>query len=247
MERIDVSSQSMTDWSMVLDSGRIDSPTRKSSLESLVRRYWPSLYAKARSAGADANEANDVVQGFITDVLLERNLAAVAKPERGRFRGLLSTSFSNYLRDRHRADSSKKRRPTTGAPRSIERDAVQPTGDAGGDPEHAFNRHWVSTVIQGAIGRVRVQFRETGRHAEWRILECRLINPMFSGSQPTPYANLVEELQLRDVTQAASYLVNGKRALGKAIFEEIGETVSDPADIEEEARELIELLERKSA
>ncbi len=246
MERIDVSSQSMTDWSMVLDSGQVDSPTRQRSLESLVRRYWPSLYAKARSGGIDANEANDVVQGFITDILLERNLAAVADPERGRFRGLLSTAFSNYLRDRHRAQSSKKRRPSQGAPRSIERDAIQASDHGENDPEHAFNRHWVATVIQAAVTRVRVQFRETERRAEWRILEARLIDPMVSGTKATPYADLVEELDLRDVAQAASYLVNGKRALGRAILQEIGDTVKDPSQIEEEARELIELLERKS-
>lgn len=247
MERIDVSSQSMTDWSMVLDSGRVGSPTRERSLESLIRRYWPSLYARARSGGIDANEANDVVQGFVADVLLERNLAAVADPARGRFRGLLSTAFTNYLRDRHRAETSKKRRPVQGAPRSLERDSIQASDRGEGDPEHAFNRYWVATVIQAAVSRVRVRFRDADRRAEWRILEARVIDPMVSGATPVPYAALVVELDLRDVAQAASYLVNGKKALGRAILEEIGDTVTDPTEIESDARELIELLERRPA
>ncbi len=247
MERIDISSQSITDWSMILDSGRVDSPTRQYSLERLIRRYWPSLYAKARAGGMKPDEANDMVQGFMADILLERNLTATADPERGRFRGLLSTAFTNYLRDRHRAQHSKKRRPSARTIQSLERDFVQTTDDGQTDPEHMFNRHWVATVIQAAISRVQVDFRETGRHVEWRILECRLIAPLISGATPTPYNAIVEDLDLRDVAQAASFLVNGKRALGRAILEEIGQTVTNPREIEQEARELIELLERKTA
>jgi hypothetical protein len=65
---------------------------------------------------------------------------------------------------------------------------------------------------------------------------------MIDGAEPTPYAALVEELDLRGLPQAASYLVNGKRALGRAIAEEIGRTVADPAEVEDEIRDLLALL-----
>ena len=78
--------QSMTDWSMILDAGQVDSPSRSASLDRLVRRYWPPLFAYVRATGCSASEANDIVQGFVADVILERNLPGHADRGRGRFR-----------------------------------------------------------------------------------------------------------------------------------------------------------------
>lgn len=236
------SGASLTDWSMVLDSGRLDSPTRRESFERLVRRYWPVLFAGARATGLSADEANDAVQGFIADILLERNLPGQATPDRGRFRGLLSRSLRNYLVDRARAASSRKRRPT-GRLDSLQHEAaVEPTARIDDDPEVIFTRHWVATVLRTAIDEVRQSFEAAHRETEWRILEARLIRPMIDGAEPIPYSALVEELGLRDLPQAASYLVNGKRALGRAISDEIGRTIADPADVEDEIRDLLALL-----
>lgn len=233
---------SLTDWSMVLDSGRTDSPTRRDSLERLVRRYWPVLFAGARATGLSADEANDAVQGFIADILLERNLPGQATPDRGRFRGLLSRSLRNYLVDRARAATSRKRRPA-GPVHSLQHEAsVDPTARSDDDPELVFVRHWVATVLRTAIAEVRNAFLAADREIEWRILDARLIRPLVDGAEPVPYAALVEELGLRDLPQAASYLVNGKRALGRAIADEIGRTVADPADVEDEIRDLLALL-----
>lgn len=231
----------MTDWSMVVDSGRVDSPTRKASLDRLVRRYWWPMLARARASGLSESDAHDAVQGFVADVLLERNLVATADPERGRFRGLLSQSLSNYLNDRHRRAAAAKRRPTTGRVLSIqEADGAKVRGRD--DPEAAFTRHWVATVIRNAVATVRSNFEEADRGVEWRILDARLVRPMIDGVSPLPYQSLVDELGLRDVPQAAAFLVNGKRALGRAILEEVGQTVRDPDLIAEEIRELLELL-----
>ena len=137
---------SRTDWSMVVDSGRIDSPTRRASLDRLVRRYWRPMLARARASGLSEADAHDAVQGFVADVLLERNLIASADPERGRFRGLLSQSLSNYLNDRHRRETAAKRRPKTGRVLPIQEADGARDRDPDG-PEAAFTRHWVATVI----------------------------------------------------------------------------------------------------
>ena len=242
------SGASLTDWSMVLDSGRVDSPTRRDSMERMVRRYWPVLHAAARATGLSPDAANDAVQGFVADILLERNLPGMATPDRGRFRGLLSRSFKNYRVDRARAANSRKRRPD-GRLDSLQHErATDPVADRGtSDPEAVFTRHWVATVLRTAIAEVRDSFLTAGRDVEWRILEARLIRPMIEGAEPTPYAALVEELDLRGLPQAASYLVNGKRALGRAITDEIGRTVADPTEVEDEIRDLLALLSGASA
>ncbi|MAC76359.1 MAG: hypothetical protein CMJ22_12415 [Phycisphaerae bacterium] len=200
------------------------------------------MLAKAKASGLSEHDSHDAVQGFVADVLLERNLSGSADPDRGRFRGLLSQSLSNYLRDRHRHDRAAKRHPTTGRVLSIET-ADQSATNRPIDPESAFTRHWVATVLRNSVKRVRDDFESGGREIEWRVLEARLIRPMIDGASPVPYQALVEELQLRGLPQAAAYLVNGKRALGRAILDEIGHTVRDPALVEDEIRELLQLLE----
>lgn len=236
---------SMTDWSMVLDSARAESPTRKQSLDRLVRRYWRPMMAKARASGLSEQDAHDAIQGFIADVILERNMLAAADPDRGRFRGLLSSSLANYLRDRQRRSSAAKRRPSEGRVESI-LDGDLPASGASTDPETAFTRHWVATVIRNAIRHVRQELEIGGRTTEWRILQARLVTPLIDGSRPVPYSSLVEELSLRDVPKAASLLVMGKKLLGRAILEEISQTVGDPSDVGDEIQDLLRMLEGTS-
>lgn len=235
--------QSLTDWSMILDAGRVGSPSRAISLDRLVRRYWPPLFAYVRATGCSPQEATDVVQGFVADVILERNLPGSADRDRGRFRGLLFRSIGNYLKDRHRREASLKRRPAHGFVASLDASDPAAVPSANSEtPERSFTRHWVATLLRRAVDTVRSSFLESDRETEWIILESRLIRPMLDGSSPTPYAALVESLGLRDVPQAAAYLVNGKRSLGRAILHEIGETVPSPDDVASEARDLLRLL-----
>ncbi len=229
---------------MVLDSARSDSPTRQASLDKLVRRYWGAMLAKARAVGLSEPDAHDAIQGFVADVILERNMLATADPDRGRFRGLLSRSLANYLRDRNRRLNAAKRRPIDARVDSfLEGDL--PVSRSSDDPETAFTRHWVATVIRSAIGRVRHEFEASGRTVEWRILEARLVQPLVDGSSPVPYLALVEELSLRDVPKAAAILVVGKRALGRAIIEEVSQTVEDPGEVSNEIQDLLNMLEVK--
>ena len=237
------SEQSLTDWSMVLDAGSLDSPSRSASLDRLVRRYWPSLFACVRAGGCSAEEANDIVQGFVADVILERNLPAHADRDRGRFRGLLFRSIGNYVRDYHRRHRSLKRHPKHRKVASLDVEgSPTPSDQSTDDPEQAFTRHWVATILRRAIETVRTSFIDRDREVEWEILEARLVLPMINGVPPVPYASLVERFELRDVPQAASFLVNGKRALGHAILAEIGETVDSPDQINAEAQDLLRLL-----
>ena len=236
------SEASLTDWSMVLDSAQADSPTQQESIDKLVRRYWGAMMARARASGLGEHDAHDAIQGFVADVILERNMLAAADPDRGRFRGLLSRALANYLRDRSRRKNAAKRSPAEGRVDSIIEGDVKASGNAG-DPEAAFTRHWVATVIRNSIRKVHQDFEATDRSNEWRVLEARLVMPLIDGSRPVPYTALVTELSLKDVPKAASLLVAGKRALGRAILDEISQTVRDPEDVSNEIQDLLRMLE----
>lgn len=240
--------RSMTDWSMVLDAAKSGSPTHEASLTELVRRYWNPLYAFARSSGQNAEDANDTVQGFMTDVLLSRNLLASADPNRGRFRSLLFRSISNYMRDRHRKSSSTMRKPKGKGVYSLDdTESMYQAADTSNDPERSFMTHWAATLIRNALSKCRAELEGRNRHTEWMILDDRIIKPMLVGSEPTSYSVLVERLRLRDASQAANMLVVAKRAFAKAIIEEISDTITDKDDVEVEIHALLRILQKRDA
>ncbi len=81
-----------THWSLVLAAGHRSSSRSNDALAALCRTYWYPLYAYVRRRVRDVDEAQDLTQGFFSQ-LLEKNYLAVAQPERGRFRAFLLTSL----------------------------------------------------------------------------------------------------------------------------------------------------------
>ena len=80
----------------------------RDALEQLCRDYWYPLYAFARRQGLDREEAGDLVQGFLAD-LIERGDLAKADPTRGRFRSFLRTACSHFLSHARDHDRALKR------------------------------------------------------------------------------------------------------------------------------------------
>ena len=99
-----------THWSRVLRAGDPTDREGRDALERLCRDYWYPLYAFARRQGLDREEASDLVQGFLTDLIERRDLTK-ADPSRGRFRSFLRTACTHFLshaRDHDRALSGEE-------------------------------------------------------------------------------------------------------------------------------------------
>ena len=77
-------------------------------------RYWGAIYAYIRQSGRRDDEARELTQGFIADVLLGRNLLSKLDEGRGQFRTLLLSSVRNYLADVYRFDHAARRHPGRG-------------------------------------------------------------------------------------------------------------------------------------
>src|SRR6185503_10687630 len=77
-----------TMWTLVLHAGQAESPNASAALEKLCRSYWYPLYVFVRRQGYDADQAQDLTQGFFCRVL-QKNYLRSADPNRGRFRSFL--------------------------------------------------------------------------------------------------------------------------------------------------------------
>ena len=227
-----------TQWSLVAAAGG-DPAGARDALELLCRTYWPPIYAHVRRSGHDPQTAQDLTQAFFAR-LLEKQVIPRADRERGRFRSFLLASLRNFLCNERDRRSARKR----GGDRRV----LPITFDAaesryGTEPGHqltpdrAFERQWALTVLEQALSALELQYRESGKHALFEALAPYLT----PDSGDLDYRRTAAELGLSDAAtkMAASRL---RRRYRELIREEIARTVADPADVEDELRNLFAAL-----
>src|SRR5438477_6642253 len=87
-----------TQWSLVGRAGRTSNEHRRDALGVLLHRYMPALRAHLVLAKRmSADHAEDLLQGFVADKIIEKNLLAQAEQARGRFRSFLLAALNHYV------------------------------------------------------------------------------------------------------------------------------------------------------
>jgi RNA polymerase sigma-70 factor (ECF subfamily) len=224
---------------MVVLAGEGGEPGSRKALDSLCRDYWRPLYHFARRSGFEAEDAQDLTQGFILD-LLQRNSLATADRGKGRFRTFLLGSFSNFLMN-HRRDATALKR---GGGREIF------SIDAGNmeaafaleerrelTPELQYDRSWAKALLEKVQERLKAEYEKAGRAELFAALQ-----PLLSGGEKRPgYARLGEQLGLSEnaLTVAVHRL---RKRYGQYLREEIAGTVASPDEVDAELQYLIRVF-----
>lgn len=221
-----------------------DDALAQQAFDSLVRRYWPAVYAFIRRTGRSVHESLDLTQAFVADVLMDRKLIHGADRSRGRFRSLLLTAVGNFLREAHRRETRLKRSPREGHMLQLDAVSELASGAEGETPESAFQSAWCRTLVQTVLQRVREECRRDGLLKHWRVFEGRVVQPLLLGTQPVSFDALVRELGLQGPAQAANLQVTVKRRFAAALRAEVASTVGNPEEVDEELREFLRLVRR---
>jgi RNA polymerase sigma-70 factor (ECF subfamily) len=96
-----------THWSVVLEA-QGESPAAQEALEKLCRTYWRPIFAFLRRQGLRPDEAEDITQGFFSELLERKSLDAVRK-EKGRLRSFLLGGLKYFLANEQRRAMAIKR------------------------------------------------------------------------------------------------------------------------------------------
>ncbi len=230
-----------TDWSLI-DRAVVSGSASSSAMESISRRYWPVVYGYARACGCDVHEAGDITQGFLCDEVLTGRLLEHADPERGRFRNLLRTTVRNYVVDLRRKRSGRGNRPAELDARGGEQ--IAPADRTNLAPADVFDSQWAAALIRRVLQDVRRHYVQQCQEAHWEVFVGRVVRPMLFEDAATPYERLVEQFDLTDASQASNMMVTVKRKFARAMRAEVAQTVSDPAEVDDELRELMAILQR---
>ena len=228
-----------TRWSLILKAAGGDSAEATLALALLCEAYWYPVYAFVRRQGYPPPDAEDLTQGYFAR-FLEKDVVREVRPESGRFRSFLVVSVRNFLhneRDReHALKRGGGRRLVSLDGATAEREYEREPVDAA-TPESLFEQSWARTVFDRVVGRLE---QETARH-EGRERVARL-RPFLTGGEPRDsYADIAREWGVGEsaVRVAVHRLRNRFAAL---LRDEVGRTVSDEKDVDDEIRYLLALV-----
>lgn len=237
-----------SDWSLVRDAGDTSSPTQRQSRDAVAVRYYGAIFAYVRQTGRGNEDARELTQGFIADVLLGRDLLEKVDTRRGQFCTLLMHAVRNYVNDRFRHDHAAKRHPsgerTIGALDRVPREA-EPDSNAP-DPEAAFHRAWIRRLVDEAAERLHREQLDAEAEWAWDIFARRVLRPMLHGHTPESYEQLMERWNLRAPSQVSNTIVRMRHAFVRHLMECIGTTVDQPHDARDELRRLLMTFDRST-
>ncbi|MBV9491750.1 MAG: sigma-70 family RNA polymerase sigma factor [Verrucomicrobia bacterium] len=230
-----------TRWDVVLLSARSRAPGSQAALAELCRVYWYPLYAHVRRRGHAPEEARDLTQGFFLHVL-ERKTLGRADPRKGKFRSFLLGSLQNYLStEAGRAGCLKRGGKVAFVSLDLqaaeERYRLEPVEAL--TPEKVFAARWAMALLDEALSRLRRQYAAEDKAATVEVLKAFL--DVGNGNDPPSYEQAAAVLQVS--VGAVKTLVHRLRKQYTALVrDEIGRTVSDPADVGAEIHELCDAL-----
>ncbi|MBM3824885.1 MAG: sigma-70 family RNA polymerase sigma factor [Verrucomicrobia bacterium] len=227
-----------TRWSLVQAAGDGVSPEAVAALNTLANTYWYPLYAFARRSGCTPNDAEDLTQGYFAR-LIDRNGLGDVRSDRGRFRGFLLASFKHFMADEWKKGRRQKR---GGGVEQISLDAGEAEDRYGLEPveirdaERLFQRRWAMTILDRALGRLEAEFVASERSRVFHELR-----PFLVGDSTGTYAEAARALNTSEA--AIKMTVSRLRQRARVIIrDEIAQTVSTPAEVDEEFRALLEAL-----
>lgn len=227
-----------TRWSRVLQAGKTGKDEASIALASLCQDYWKPLFRFARRTGKSPEEAQDLTQGFLGD-LIESNAFARADRERGRFRTFLLAAFVHYMANEQRHQRAQKRgRGVILLPLESEADGLpRPDLLDPVTPELVYERTWAYTLLDRVAVRLQRDYEAVGRGALFAALQ-----PFLAGSGGGPgRTQLGPKLGMTEGAVSTA-LHRMRRRYGELVRAEIAETVGDQHEIEDELRHLMRVI-----
>ena len=237
-----------TRWSVVLASAEAlaDSDGASTALAELCRIYWRPIFAYICARGRSTADAQDLTQDFFVMVLRGAFLKH-ADPARGRFRSLLLKSLQNFLITAHAKQQRQKRggdvefvQWDTWMAEAPSRLCVPLHAVQQWPAEKVFDYRWAATVAEQALRRLGGECEAAGRR---RVFEA--LSPYLTAERAdVSYSEIAAQLGANADT-VRSLLHKLRSRYRELLREEVGSTVDDPAEIDDELRYLCAVLATK--
>ena len=230
-----------TRWTVIMVAAQDDTGAGREALAKLCQLYWYPLYVFARRRGYSPHDAQDLTQGFFLQILENRTFAR-ADQLKGKFRSFLLACFQNYLSvEAQRARSLKR-----GGDREFvfldmqtaeSRYELEPADQL--TAQKIFDARWALALLGEAMTRLREQYEIQGKLTIFENLKT-FLDPAKS-REPRSYEQAAKALGV-GLGAAKTLIHRLRKQYSTLVREEIGRTVSDPREVDEEIHALCEAL-----
>lgn len=228
-----------TNWHVVLAAKQTASPDAEEALEVLCRTYWPSLYAFTRGRGYSPEQAQDLTQEFFSRFVAKEYLKSVDQ-EKGRFRSFLLACMKHFLADEwDKAQAIKRggRISFLSWDRGIPESQIEKDLGRSMPPDKLYARHWALTLLEVVETRLRAHFVDTGKGEFY----SRLDQYLNGDPEKSTYAEIGLDVEMSGEAVRKG-LARMRTRYTLLLREEVGRTVENPSDIDEELQELRKAL-----
>jgi len=228
-----------THWTIVMTAAQSQVQGGPTALAELCRLYWYPLYVFARRRGHSPEDAQDLTQGFFLHLLEQRALAHVDRLK-GKFRSFLLASFQNYLSIEARRARCLKRGGscefvTLDLESAESRYLLEPADSL--TAEKIFDGRWAMTLLGRAMTLLGEEYAAQDKTSTFEMLKSFLD---FSKAPP-PYEQVADALQV-SVPSVKTLIHRLRKRFASILREEVGRTVSDPAEVDGEIHALCDAL-----
>jgi DNA-directed RNA polymerase specialized sigma24 family protein len=229
-----------THWSLVDRAVDRDPTLRRAGLDQFFRQYAPALLTYlVKRRRLKRNDAEDVLQGFLSSKILEQSILTRVDPAAtGRFRNFLLVALNRYFVSEVRRQRARKRQPAGGIQNLDE--AWNIADDAATDRE--FDRAWARQLVGSAVGRMHDECKRLDKPSIWGVFEARVSGPALEGAEPASYESLVKTFGFSSPREASNVMINAKRRFAFHLRAAISEYEGSEANVEQEIADLYRIL-----
>jgi RNA polymerase sigma-70 factor (ECF subfamily) len=225
-----------THWSVVLAAREYGGAGSQEALENLCATYWYPLYAFIRRRGVSPHEAEDLTQEFFSR-FLGRNSLTKVEPAAGKFRSFLLACLKNFLaNERDRAQAQRRGGGRVFVPLDGEeaesRYSLEPPDHR--TPEAIFERRWAFAVLERTMHQLQSDYAAADKRELFEQLQGFLPGGVTGSSREEVAAKRGVSVGTIDVA-----IHRLRQRFGTLLRQEVLQTVSSEAEVEEEIRYLI--------
>lgn len=230
-----------TRWTRVI-AARGESGDERDALKQLAADYYAPVVAFLARDGRSPDDAREMAHAFFADFLAGDFLSRV-DPGKGRFRSYLLGSLKHFMAHcRERSYRLKRGAGAEHIPLEFGTESSPALQESIADisarsPDHWFDRQWALTVLQRALTASREQAVREGRERQFIRLQPWLTGEADHGDQKMAAADLGMSA---GAVKVAIHRMRGR--FRNAVRDEVGRTLDDGRDLEEEMRALYAAL-----
>jgi len=235
-----------THWSLI-ENSKSDHDRSRALIGLLIDRYWKPVYFYLRRKGHNNEQAKDLTQGFLHEIVLNRGLIQRADQSKGKFRSFLLHALEQYLIDERQKQYAQKRIPKH---KLVSLDAIEapvfPHINTDMTAEEFYNYGWMSALLDRVLSDVETKCNEQDMSINWNIFNDRVVQPILKQKAPPSLEDICKTYGIADRKKASNMMITVKRCFQAILQEHVRNTVISDDQTPEELQEIMQFFPKSA-